>query len=276
MNMSFFGRPPYWGTNNHAHRISTYIRGIQIAEHLGARFNPEDNYNDDVCVYIKPRRNYQPIEQVKIGGARKYLDIVDDVEQLKLLDLYDMTTIVCSKNDFVTVKDMLLPGSKLFCIPQQHCNFERIRRNRNTITTVGMLGGHLEAPRGLREALDERGMNLVECTDFFTRQDTVNFYSNIDIHIVWRPWIVNNRLSNPLKIVNASSFGVPTIALYEDTFREVNRSFISVRSLWDLLYYIDTLRWSTDLYSEYAEIGIEISEPYHIDNIGKMYEQLQS
>lgn len=273
-NLSFFGRPPYMGLGGHAHRISTYIRAVQMAERLDAKFNPDTGYENDVCVYVKPCRARQPIETVRISGARKYIDIVDDVTQLKLLTQYpDARVIACSDEDYLLLKKMR-DDMDLRLIPQQHCNFENATRDRKGVSVIGSIGGMFQFPQGLLNEFRERGLAFIQCSNFFTRQDVINFYTSIDIQIVWRPWIVNNRLSNPLKIVNAASFGIPTVALYEKTFDEVAGAYKPARNLEDLLLHVDTLRTFEQEYKDCSERGLKIAEEYHIDKIGEMYKEL--
>src|SRR3990167_7107951 len=38
----------------HVMRVSSMIRGDQIAEYLGAKVNPTEGYENDICIYIKP------------------------------------------------------------------------------------------------------------------------------------------------------------------------------------------------------------------------------
>ena len=95
---------------------------------------------------------------------------------------------------------------------------------------------------------------------------------SIDLQIVWRPY--KKILSNPLKLVNASSFGVPTIALDENAFKEMGDCYIPVIDFPQFLVKLDELLLDHKKYEEYEEKCIAKSEEYHINNIGKLYNQL--
>ena len=94
----------------------------------------------------------------------------------------------------------------------------------------------------------------------------------IDVQLVWRPY--HKTLSNPLKLVNASSFGIPTIALDEDAFKEMEGCYLPTDTLYGFLGHLDALRTQPGLYDEYSKRCIAKSEDYHIDTISKLYKNL--
>lgn len=264
------GVPPRRG---HLMRVSSIIRADQIAEQIGAKLNPRESFESDACIYIKPHvpRGYET--RFKFDG-KPYLDVIDGWALGPVLKNHpEVTAIACSRTDY----DSLLRAvdNKIIFIPQHHCNFERVKRSRNEITTVGVIGSRNAftfIPEGLKDRLAERGMNLIEFSDFYTRQDIVDFYQKIDVQIVWRPY--RKKLANPLKLVNAASFGIPTIALDEPYFHELNGYYFPVRNLENFLAQLDALRASPELYSDYSERGFRRAEEYHIENVGKMYKNL--
>ena len=89
---------------------------------------------------------------------------------------------------------------------------------------------------------------------------------------MWRPY--KKILSNPLKIVNAASFGIPTIALDEKAFGEVKSCYMPVNDFGEFLTALDRLRTTTSLYVNYARECVERSEYYHIEKVGEMYKEL--
>lgn len=257
--------------NGHLQRVSSMIRGDQMADYLGAKFNPQQDYQDDVCIYVKP--------WVEKGGDMNlegipYIDIIDghNLGQLALKHP-EAGVIVCSRADQAVMSSVI--PNKIVFIPQHHCNFERQLKTLGQITKVGIIGTK-EAfkflPQGLKKALSERGIDLVEYSKFFTRQDIINFYQNIDVQIVWRPY--KKRLSNPLKIVNAASFGIPTIALDEEAFKEVSSCYIPVSTLGELLGELDALRSFQNIYFDFSAKCVVKAEEYHIENVSKLYRNL--
>ena len=82
------------------------------------------------------------------------------------------------------------------------------------------------------------------------------------------------HLSNPLKLVNAASFGIPTIALDEVAFKEMGNCYIPVTNLDQFIIQLKRLLSSAFLYSEYAHKCLEKSQQYHIGHVAKLYQKL--
>jgi hypothetical protein len=267
------GKPPEKGR---LMRISSTIRGEQVANFIGAKYNPTEDYQNDICIYVKPPHKVgQPF---LFEGKKAYLDILDAPEFYDLLRKYpEVGVISCSEKSFNTLKDVL--PNEIVNIPEHHCNFERLRRNRKGITTVGTIrnsGSFKYMPDGMKERLAERGIEFLEFAKIFSRADVVNFYLNIDIQIIWRPYMnqSKNELRNPMRVINSSSFGIPTIMYEEASAEEMDGCYIPVLTLEDFLKELDKLRSNPNLYEQYAKRCIEKSEEYHIDNIAKLYRNL--
>lgn len=261
------GTPPRRG---HLMRVSSMIRADQIAEQIGAKLNPKEGYEGDACIYIKPHvpRGYE--NGFKFDG-KPYLDIIDGWGLGPVLNAHPgVTAIACSRTDYDTL--LRVVSNKVIFIPQHHCNFERKKRDRDQITTVGVIGSRAAfpfLPQDLKDRLAERGMDLIEFSQFYTRQDIIDFYNKIDVQIVWRPY--KKKLANPLKLVNAAAFGIPTIALDEPYFHELSGYYFPVRNLENFLARLDALRSSPELYTDYSERCFKRAEEYHIENVGKLY-----
>ena len=220
-------------------------------------------------------------DDFKFEGKKAYLDIIDGANLAQVAHRHhEVGVITCSQADY-EIMSKELPNNKIVLIPQHHCNFERLKRTRTGIKTIGVIGTrgafpHL--PQGLREALAKRGIELLEFSKFFSRQDIIDFYMSIDLQIVWRPY--EKILSNPLKIVNAASFGIPTIALDEPAFKEFGdiendlKYYLPVLGLTNFLDELDNLIESPDTYKLFSEKCLEKAEEYHISNIAKLYKEL--
>lgn len=287
MGISIFAKRAFLNTNpynefeskeksykghGHLQRVSSMIRGDQIADFLGAKLNPTEDYENDVCIYVKP--HVQRDGDFKFEG-KPYLDIVDGWGLLPLLRKHpEVGIIACSQQDFENLSN-IFPDRKIVLIPQHHCNFKRIKRDRVGIKAVGVIGtsGAFDfLPKGLKEGLAKRGIEFIEYSKFFSREDIIDFYKKIDIQMVWRPYRM--RLSNPLKLVNAASFGIPTVAYDEEVFKELNGCYIGVKTLEDFLEIVDQFRDSLFLYPHYSGNCLEKAEKYHIENVAKLYKQL--
>lgn len=259
----------------HLLRVSSIIRGEQVAEQIGAKFNPESGYENDVCIYVKPyfKKRQDAKADIKFEG-KPYLDMIDGHNLAQLAERHpEVTVIVCSQADY-DIMTKVIPN-KIVVIPQHHCNFERVKRTRKKVTTVGCIGTRLAfpyLPKNLKKELAKRKMELIEFSRFFTRQDIIDFYLKIDVQIVWRPY--KKILSNPLKLVNAASFGIPTIALDENAFKEISGCYMPVKTLDEFLIYLDALKIVPGLYDICSTRCLEKAEEYHIENIGKLYKAL--
>ena len=265
----FDGRPIKRG---HLMRVSSLIRGIQMSEKLGAKLNPESGYENDVCIYVKPH--------VKHGGdfkfeGKAYLDIIDGWDLVPLLEKHpEVGVITISQKDYEVLSSIL--KNKVVFIPQHHLNFERQVRNSKALTKVGVVGTldsfeHLPKDK-LIKGLKERGMELVELSSFEDRLKIAEFYKDLFVQIVWRPY--KRKMGNPLKLVNAASFGVPTIALEEEYFKEMDGHYFPVRNIEEFFGQLDALKSIPDLYKNYSKSLLRKAEKYHIDNIAKMYKEL--
>ncbi len=269
--ISIFSKPPY--EIRHLQRVSSIIRGEQIAAYMGnARLNPPSGYEDDVCIYVKPH--------IKPGNGFKfeknsYIDIHEAWDLLPILQEHpEVGVIAFSELDVQTLSKVL--KNKIVLIPHHHVNFERTIRERNVIKKVGFTGSG-EAfkyiPEVIKQGLKDRGIELAYHSNFYPRTSVARFHHSLDIHLQWRPWF-NRKLSCPLKIVNAASFGIPSIVLDEPSFKEVEGCYIGVKTPEEWLEKLDYLIENPDQYTAYSQIGLDKAERYHIDNISKLYEQL--
>lgn len=269
--ISFFAKKPFRHPDGHQMRVTSIIRGWQIAEYLGAKLNPTVGYENDICIYVKP--HVKPGNDFRFEG-KPYLDIIDGQTLLPLAVRHpEVTVISCSPPDTELFRQQI--SNKIVVIPQHHCNFERAKRTRKEVSVVGFIG-HSDLFRGvpdeLRQGLKERGLTYVKYSDFHAREDVVNFYKNIDVQIVWRNYKGITR--TPLKLVNGASFGIPTIALEDYFWEDMKDSYYKVNSVEEFFTKLDNLRSDSELYQKMSHSCLEESEKYHIENIAKLYQKL--
>ena len=268
--ISFFGKKPFFSRDGHIYRGSTIIRGQQIAEYLGEKYNPYSGYENDVCVYVKPELGTK-------FAKKSYVDLLDGYQCIAWLKEHpEMPIIVASSfhQDYLIKKFDL--KNRIVVIPQHHCNYLRETRPRREVETVGFIGvkgSFMYSQEDFREKIENLGMKFEYYSTYKNRQDVVDFYKKIDIQIIWRPKKI--RLKNCLKIINAASFGIPTVAYPEDIFtKEMPEYFRPALTIDEAVQKIKELREYTDLYKSYASRGILKAEEYHIENIIKLYKQL--
>lgn len=280
MNISIFAQPPY--VLRHLQRVSTIIRGEQMAAFMqNARLNPPSGYENDICIYVKP--HVKTDQDFKFEG-HPYLDILDGFDLIHLLRKYeDVPVIVFSDLDAITMAQYV--KNRVVVIPHHHVNFERDVRNRTGITRIGIIGSKdafTHIPETIKKGLAERKIELAEHDIFYPRTSVTHFYKKIDAQIVWRPYMKKayasnpyKTLANPFKIVNTSSFGIPTIALDEPPFKEMEGCYLPVTNEEEFFKALDNLREDEGLYKSIADTCLKKAERYHIENIAKLYQELR-
>jgi hypothetical protein len=245
---------------------SQLIRGKQIAERIESRLNPETVNADDINIYVKIlRHNY-------INGS--YLDIVDGTPCMAwLMEHPDMKPIACSTSSLKHIKKDL-NREDVILIPQQHCNFERFKRDRTEVKVAGVIGRYdsvCEPFYEIREKLKGIGIDYIVQNKYHVdkeREGIISFYKKLDIQIIGKR--KNSPMKNALKIINACSFGIPTIAFPEMGYEDMEGYYIPVSSIDDIIKEVEKLKqngWN-------AERLIKKAEEYHIDNIIKLYKNL--
>ena len=251
------------------------IRGRQMADRLGGRFNPEDGYEDDVCVYVAGTGP---------GNGEPRLAFYDvlDTHRSRLARVKRKT-----KGDLIAVSlthrqalREYMPGREVHLIPQHHCNFDRERRPERPVRRVGCIGGDsaVQWPHYAMERMfAEIGMEWVFCRDYSRRRKVVEFYRGLDVQVSWRPTHARGLElhMNPLKLSNAGSFGIPTVAYPEPAYiMEWGGSCVWASTIHDLIERVGKLRDDRCLYEAMSVEASRKAEEYHIDRIAKLYRGL--
>lgn len=256
---------------------SGIIRGEQVAERMGAKLNPTEDYQDDVCIYVK---RVPPDDH----PSRAWLDIVDDSHDLYWLNKHPEVGIIAT---CVAAEKYLwarYPGRDIVLVPEHHCNFDREVRTRVSVERVGVIGHpksiEIDADE-LAGKLKDIGLEFVPLLDrnISSRQMVVDFYKGIDLQLIWRPRFGpegssqhERNLHNPLKLINAMSFGVPTVAYPELNFEEeLHNFYVPANDVDELLMRLEQMKTDGSVYQVISERGLEKSEDYHIDNILPRY-----
>jgi len=241
---------------------SGQIRGLQMADHFKARINPPEwNYDFDVHVWVK-----QEPEDLSLPG-KHYLDVLDEPRRVGWLLNHPECGVIASSETGHEYLKRRLGRDDVHLIPQHHCNFERVRRGRSELKVAGVVGG----PGAIQCDMDELqrvlaglGLEFRWLRHFRNPTEIVEFYSQLDVQIVWRKQ--DRPLKNPLKIVNALSFGIPTVGHPETAYREVEGYYWPVTDMRELAAAIEELKRGFD-----ADRLAAKGEEYHIDNVAPMY-----
>jgi hypothetical protein len=244
---------------------SGQIRGLQMAQHFKARLNPPEwNYDFDVHIWVKQ----QPAD-ITLPG-KHYLDVLDEQRRVGWLLKNPGCGVIASSQTGHQYLKKRLGRDDVHLIPQHHVNLGRARRTEREIKVAGVAGG-LGAIQcdfeELQKVLAGLGLEFRWMRRFQNPESIVNFYASLDVQIVWRKQ--DRPLKNPLKIVNAMSFGIPTVGHPETAYQEVEGYYWPVRDFDGLRTAIEELRQGFN-----AQRLIDKAEEYHIDNIAPLYRGL--
>jgi hypothetical protein len=244
---------------------SGQVRGLQMAQYFKARLDPAEwRYDFDVHVWVK----MEP-EHVEWPG-RHYLDVIDEPRRIPWLREHpECGVIAMSLSGQEYLQEQLGRDDVLF-IPVHHCNFGRARRAEREMQVAGVVGGQGAIQCDVAEleaVLNRQGLEFRWLQDYKTPEEIVAFYQTIDVQIVWRP--MQRPLKEPLKIVNAMSLGIPTVAYPEPAYQEVEGYYWPVTNHAQLAASIEELKRGFD-----AQRLVDKAEEYHIDNVAKLYRGL--
>lgn len=270
--ISFHARPTYWDkghtSEKYMHRLSARVRGEEIAEKIGGKFNAKDREIDETCIFIKPRN----LTKVKDGD---YVDILDEIALIPLLKTRpNIKVIAMSDVHFNYLKKEL--SNKIVLIPHHHINFEQEKRERNKTLVGGIIGSPskmvYEIVDKIEESLSKIGIKFTICFNSRTRQEMVSYYKSIDFLVNWYLDIYkrDSFYRHPTKIINAASFGVPTLAQPIAGYREVEGFYIPIETIEDIVREAEKLK-NLEYYAQWSDKIIKEAEKYHINNISKLY-----
>jgi len=261
-NFSFFRRSGHSGK----------VRAIQIAQYLGGRVGPTEGYEDDICIFVK-------IRPPRVYPKHSYCDVMDEPWVLPWVKRHpDIKLIAISKtaHEYLTRE---LPHLECTFIPENHCNYDREVRTRKEIKTVGCIGGPNSfqfSKEEITKRFADLGLEYIHFKDYENRKDVIEFYRKIDIQVVWRQWLNFPELNNPLKLANACSFGIPTVAYPEVSYvAEFDGYFIPVETIDDLVMQVKKLVDEPEYYDIMSKKGLEIAENYHIEKMAQYYLDLR-
>jgi hypothetical protein len=252
------------------------IRGQQMATALGGTFNRGDPEEGDVCIYLLALR---PQPEPRYA----YHDIMDSplyaYARMAKRTRGDMIAISNAHAGFLVER---FPNRTIHYLPQHHCNFERVQREPRPALVVGTIGGYsaVQWPhKSLERYFNEAGMVWRFADNVRHREQVVAFYKSIDIQFVFRPTHMRSnelrRCLSPLKLINAGSFGIPTVAYPEPGYTsEWTDQCLWGDSLSECIRQAKRLKENPTLYEEVAGKAREKSEQYHIERITPLYRQL--
>lgn len=252
-------------------RVSSRVRGEEIAAALGARYNPSAGYEGDRQVWVKPRR-VGPIPD----GA--WVDVLDEFGLAAQLKARPGLKVISMSQAHDAHLHSELPGHEVRLIPHHHLNFERLLRpSGREVRVCGFVGSntaeHLAWGAQVARALERVGLEYRGCHNYLKRQDSLDFYRSVDLLVIAYFGWQDTPYRHPTKIVNAASFGIPTVAGPIQGYREVEGHYLRAGSLEELVAQAAALR-DPGWYRHWAEPLPELAEQYHISRIANLYRAL--
>jgi len=248
-----------------------------MAAAVGGVVDADTVYPDDVLVMIKDIPPQEIIDYVK----RVYVDVDDGYGLIPLIkERPKVKPIAASRVGQKYLQEQLCRDDVLM-IPGHHCNFERAVRVTHEVATAGFMGypEHLHIdPLDLSTALEKIGIRFVAKTKFSSRDEVCDFWRDVDVQICFRKKSETNpvpELRDPLKLINASSFGVPTIAYPEPAYAdEFAGYFYMAYSLDDIVEHCRALTKDGWAYHRVSMALIQHAEQYHIQHIAPLFARL--
>lgn len=265
--INFLAKPLFYLKNDkgeeYPRRLSSRIRGEEIAELLGAKYTLDGKYDeDDICIYLKPRS----LDYVR---DQDYVDIIDDAHNLiPKLKLRPKIRVIAYNLPYANYLKTQLENEIIY-IPHPHINFENKTRTKNKPIVGGLVGPSVPEVYATYEKI--KGLlgeiEFKECFAHKTREDMLKFYDEIDFQVVWYdrlPTDFKIYYRYPGKIINAGSFGIPTIAEPIIPHSEVEGFYLPAKTYGDILRQALRLQddqeyeiWSKKIFNKSQEFSLE-------------------
>lgn len=242
-------------------RVSARIRGKEICDYLGWDYNPVKV--ERPCIWIKPRS----LKRVLDG---EYVDVIDGIHLIDELKARPKVKVIAmSEHHYEYLKGRL--KNEIVLIPHHHINFERQIHIRNEKLVGGFIGSPSRIAwdkyHEIKEALAKVDIDFTNSFFFQTREDMIAYYLSIDFLVIWHFTDPHEWYRHPTKIINAASFGIPTLARPIDGYKEMEGYYIPIENVEEIVEeatnFTDRGKWLRDK-----------AEEYHISKIAELYKKL--
>lgn len=261
----------FWGP---VKRSVMQVRGQQIADRMGARVNPESGYDEDVNVFV----TYCP----RIPLPKKtVLDPNDHKNQWEFIEQHPECPVIAISLPEMELFHKIFPKTRsIVYIPDHHANYIREQRPARPVRFVGTVGSRASLHCDVVD-LDDRlrriGIQMRRRDMGRRREHVLEAYRNMDIQIVFRADLPDREICDVLKLSNAGSFGIPTVAYPEASYAaEYDGAFLPANTVEELVDGVNRLARDPNLYRHYAEAARDRAEHYHIDAICERYRALEA
>lgn len=197
----------------------------------------------------------------------------------KFCDFYIVNNDACKKQlSEVTDK-------KIYVIPHHNCNFSKKINPVNIPTRLGYVGlpDYSLKENSIKTLCEKTGMQFV-ASNPEKHEDLEKCFSSIDIGIVFfeknevKQGIYDRTLKYKpnTKLTNFQSFGIPTICLPYESYRQFGGNHcIFVETFEQLVDQINSLRLDLELYNSLSANSYKHAENYHILRVKDSYLQIE-
>lgn len=288
----------------HSSRSSGIIRGKQISDKLqNSRFvdvsdiNQIKNLHNEVCLIV---RQPEPIianllkkNKCIVGYDlldRPVTDYHDNFKRGTLDGDINWERYASNDIDFYIVNNSLakmkLSSSLTSCnknklihvIPHHTVNFDNERIViKEAITHIGYIGiyNQFTCSKELEQYCIKNNIKLVNANPT-TRHECLKILRNLDVGLIFldnKEKIPYTILYKPnTKLSNFQSFGIPTIAVPYESFKEFGgNAWLSATTTGDLISHLDNLSNSKNLREELSESGYAQAQQFHISAVIKSF-----
>ncbi len=234
--------------------LGVKVRGQQIASYLG-----------QPCVHIKPNS----IDDIPDGD---WVDVSDGAHLKEMLRKRPKINIIA--HSLRVYKDFKDLPNKIVHISQQHINWDNEKRTRDEINTCGYIGALTPESEKIYKEVKEalKGWNFIFCNDYKNREDAIKFYKSIDLLVIG-VYRKDGIYKTPTKMINAASFGVPSIADPLEGYIEWEGNYVRADSLEKMVKEVERFK-NPVYYKEWSDKLIKEAEQYHIKNVITKYKSL--
>lgn len=281
--INFFARKAFPG-NAYPHitngtvimRLSSLIRGEQMAEYLGEKYNPQEKDDNAIWIFIKPDK----LDHIRDGD---YVDYCDQSEYInldkQLASRPKIKVLAIGQTAYEHLKKSI--PNEVICLPQQHLNWENHVNPRKKPIVAGYIGRPSNISNKINTEIQGRLKNIG--VDFKiqyrwdARQDSIDFFKSIDLLIISEEGLdakYDSPFRTPTKMINAASFGVPSIATPIKGFKEMDGYYVPFKGIDQLVSEVQKFQ-DSKYYADFSDKIIEKAKEYHISEIAKKYRALK-
>ena len=108
---------------------------------------------------------------------------------------------------------------------------------------------------------------------FQTREEMVEYYRSIDFLVIWYFFDPHCWYRHSTKILNAASFGIPSLGQPIDGYKEVEGYYLPINDIDEIVY--EAVKFKDDqYYQDWSNKLIDKAEEYHISKTTELYKQL--